>query len=337
MAQYTGTFDAFAAVGIREDLSDVIYMLKPIECPLMTAAGRSKATQTKHEWQSDSLAAYNLSNASIEGDDAPSGSVTATQRHSNLCQISTKVVVISGTLEVSEKAGRSSEVGYQVAKKGLELKRDIEAIASQKQESDNGSTTPGVRLVAAYEAWMTTNDYGTPGASPANRGSSGANSYAPSSQSLPVAGTSAITDGTLRNLDEAILKGVLQKVYSNGGHPSLLIAPPLMKQRISGFSGNNVALQTSVTKFQDIEGKALNTAIDVYISDFGTLNVQPSRFCRTRSVLVVDPEYIAFAYLRPFQAFPLAKTGDAEKRELLAEWTLEMRNEAAQGVLADLQ
>jgi hypothetical protein len=57
---------------------------------------------------------------------------------------------------------------------------------------------------------------------------------------------------------------------------------------------------------------------------------------RTRDALLLDPEYMALAYLRPFQTNDLAKTGDSEKTQLLVEFTLETRNEAASGIVADL-
>jgi hypothetical protein len=77
-------------------------------------------------------------------------------------------------------------------------------------------------------------------------------------------------------------------------------------------------------------------AADVYMSDFGTMSVVPNRFMRTRDALVLDPEYAALAYLRPFQTNDLAKTGDSENTQILAEVTLEVKNEAAHGGIFDL-
>jgi hypothetical protein len=51
---------------------------------------------------------------------------------------------------------------------------------------------------------------------------------------------------------------------------------------------------------------------------------------------VLDPEYAAIAYLRPFQTNELARTGDSEKTQLLVEYTLEVKNEKAHGIIADL-
>jgi hypothetical protein len=331
VAEYPGTIDAFSAVGDREDLADVIYLLKPTEVPLMSSSSRSDGTGAKHEWQRDTLAAPDLTNLQLEGDDAPSGpSFVATQRLYNYMGISRKVVVVSGTQEVVLKAGRSSEVNYQTAKRGLELKRDVEALASQVNVS---SATGGKRTPAGLESWMDfANDVGTPGGSPANRGTGGA---------PPVwtggSPTTAPVDGALRGFDEDIFKNVLQQVYQQGGHTNLAIAPPKMKQRMSGFSAKETSLITSVTKYMDIEDRRLVAAIDIYVSDFGTINIQPSRFCRTRVVLVLDTEYIAFSWLRPFQTKPLADTGDAIRRLLICEWTLEAREPKSMAICADLQ
>ncbi len=51
------TFRTYAAVGIREDLSDTIYSISPTSTPFMSSLGKSKATNTYHEWQTDQLAA----------------------------------------------------------------------------------------------------------------------------------------------------------------------------------------------------------------------------------------------------------------------------------------
>jgi hypothetical protein len=304
--------------------------LKPTEVPLMSSSSRSDGTGTKHEWQRDVLAQPDLTNLQLEGDDAPAGTTPAyTERLGNYMGISRKVIVVSGTQEVVLKAGRSSEVNYQTAKRGLELKRDVEALGSQNGAASSGA---GVRKPAGFETWIKDNDVGTPGGSPANRGTGG---LPPTwASGIP---TGAPTDGTLRNFDEDIFKNILQQVYQQGGHTNLAIAPPKMKQRMSGFTAKESTLVTSVTKYMDIEDRRLVAAIDIYVSDFGTINLQPSRFCRTRSVLVIDTEYVAFSWLRPFQTKPLADTGDAIRRLMICEWCLEVREPRAHGVCADLQ
>jgi hypothetical protein len=117
MAQPTNTFDTYDSVGEREDLSDVIYSISPTDTPFISSAAKTRATAVLHEWQTDSLAAASTSNAVIEGDEATLDAVTATSRLSNSSQIMDKTVVITGTQEAVDKAGRASEIAYQIAKK----------------------------------------------------------------------------------------------------------------------------------------------------------------------------------------------------------------------------
>ena len=74
----------------------------------------------------------------------------------------------------------------------------------------------------------------------------------------------------------------------------------------------------------------------MYVSDFGTMKVVANRFQRERTAHILQTDMWATGFLRPFEDTPLAKTGDSEKRLIITEWTLESRNEAASGVIADL-
>jgi hypothetical protein len=312
MAQPTNTFDRYSAIGIREDLTDVIYNISPTETPFLSSIGKTKARSTLHEWQTDSLAAASTSNAAVEGDDASGASLTATTRANNQTQISQKTIIISGTLEATDRAGRKSEIAYQLAKASSELKRDMESILTQNQASVVGNTSTA-RKLRSLEAWLVTNK---------SRGTSGSGGST----------SAAATDGTQRTFTEAILKDVVQQVYSSGGTPSMLMVGAAQKQVVSAFAG------IAVNRYQlnKPEPGVIIGAADIYVSDFGQVSVVPNRFQRNRSAFVLDPEYAQVAYLRPFQQNELAKTGDAEKRQLLCEYTLEMSNEAAHGVAADL-
>ena len=311
------------AIGIREDLTDVIYNISPTETPVMANIGRTKATTTLHEWQTDSLRTA-ASNAQVEGDDYDSrgynvadGSgveaLTPTTRLGNSTQISAKTIIVSGTHESTLKAGRKSEVAYQVAKVGKELKRDMEFDISQDNEQvvSTGTTAPRSRGI---EHWIDTNR---------SQGTSYSFSNA----------TTGITDGTQRNLTESMLKEAINEAWVTGGDPECVIAGPVNKQNISSqFSG-------IATLYRDASGMKPATIIgasDIYVSDFGELKIIPSRFNRDRTLLVLQKDMWAVAYLRPFKMWELAKTGDAEKRLMLTEWTVESRNEGASAKVADL-
>lgn len=316
MAQPANTFDSYDAVGNREDLSDVIYNISPTQTPFLTMAKRLKAKATYHEWQTDSLAAVDDTNAVIEGDDATLDASNPTTRVGNYTQISDKTVVIAGTQEAVDKAGRKSELSYQIAKKGKELKRDMEAILTRNQASVAGNSSTA-RKLGSVEAWIETNvDRGGTGASGGFSGGT----------------VSAATDGTQRAFTEDLLKSVLASVWAAGGDPGIIMVGPHNKQTASGFTG----IATQYRENKGTKQATILAAADVYVSDFGEHRIVPNRFSRDRTALVLDMEYWGVAYLRPFQQFQLAKTGDNEKRQMLAEYTLASLNEAASGVVADL-
>jgi hypothetical protein len=328
MSAPANTFETYSAKGIREDLGNVIYNISPVETPLMSNAGRETATNTYFEWQVDTLATPNTSNASLEGDDATIDTVNPTVRVGNYTQISRKTVSVAGTLEAVDKAGRRSELAYQLAKKSKELKRDMEAMASGNGVASAGSSS-AARTTAGFEAWMNNlgNSDGT-GTANSNRGVGGADPVY--TAGAPTAGA---TDGTQRAFTEAMLKDVVQQVYANSvSQPPILMVGPHNKQVVSTFPG--IALNRY--QISKPAPTAIVGAADIYVSDFGEITVVPNRFQRERSALFVNPEYVSLAFLRNFQQIELAKTGDSEKRELIVEWGLKVQNPAAHGIVADL-
>ena len=318
MAIVTNTFTTYSAKGIREDLSNVITNIAPEETPFMSNIGRENVTNTLYEWQTDTLAAA-AANSQLEGDDVTSfDAVVATVRLQNYAQISRKTIVLSNTEEVVNKAGRRSEVAYQIAKRSAELKRDQEFSMLNNAGTTSGSTT-AARTTASLQAFIKTNvDFDT------------TNGVNPTYTTLPTLGR---TDGTVRTFTETILKNVIQKVWTAGGTPKILMTGPVNKQRVSGFAG------IASSRF-NVEGGARPATIigaaDIYVSDFGNVNVVPNRFQRERDAFVIDPDYAKMVVLRPYQQVELAKTGDAEKRMLIVEWGLKVLAENAHGLAADL-
>jgi hypothetical protein len=313
------TFQTYQSIGNREDLTDVIYNISPTDTPFMSSVGKTKATAVYHEWQTDALAAAVANNAAVEGADATSLTVTPTVRVGNRTQISTKTVQIAGTQESVDKAGRKSEKAYQLAKASSELKRDMEKtlLSNNVAAAGNSSTA---RTLGGLQAWLSTN---------AVLGASG---------TAGSGGTTARVSGTDAAFTEAMLKSAVKQAFEQGGNPSVLMVTPTQKQVVSGFAGiAEQRYQAPSNAPTTIVGAA-----DVYLSDFGTLSVVPNRFMTADSgdggevAFVLDPEYAAVAYLRPFQTNELAKTGDSEKTQLLVEYTLEVKNEKAHAIIADL-
>jgi hypothetical protein len=311
------TYQTYTSIGNREDLSDVIYSISPTDTPIMSSIGKTKATAVYHEWQTDSLAANTTANALVEGATASDITVSPTTRLGNYTQIVGKTVMVSGTLEAVDKAGRKSEKAYQLAKVSSEIKRDMETIitANQGQSAGNASTARTLGALLSYIKSNTSkNGTATTGVDPVT------------------IGVSTRTDGTTRTFTEAMLKTVIASVFSAGGTPSALFVSPTQKQVVSGFTG------LAAQRYQvPTSGQATILAgADLYQSDFGVLSIVPDRFMRSRDALILDPEYAALAFLRPFQTNELARVGDAEKTQILAEFTLEVRNEAAHGGVFDL-
>ena len=310
MAQPSETFDTYDSIGEREDLSDVIYNISPTDTPFLSSAAKTKSTAVLHEWQTDSLTAAVTDNAVIEGDQVTIDAISATTRLSNSCQILDKAICITGTQEAVDKAGRASEIAYQIAKKAKELKRDLESSLTSNNAEVTGSAT-AARVMGGLRSWVATNDVmGTSGTSGG-------------------LGNTAATNGTQRVFTETLLKSVIKSVWDAGGNPTMIMVGPFNKQKLSGFTGNS-------TRFDAGADATLYTSVDVYASDFGQLQVVPNRFSRDRDAWVLDMDYWGVAFLRDFTMHELSKTGDSEKRQLLLEATLESRNEAASGVVADV-
>ncbi len=326
---------------MREDLSDIIYNISPTETPFMMMIGRGTATNTRHEWNTDRLLTVDEDNAVPEGDDVTTfPSTVQSYRIDNICQISRKLVIVAGTAEVVDKAGRKSELAYQLAKRAKELKRDMESVLiagrtdplTTAPQGKTPASSNANRYLAPYETWMT--DGSNDNTSPVE--------WVGSEQPQNISGTATATtdgfqptdgaqrvDGTARAFAEADLKDVIKQVWDQGGDATVIMTGSFNKQAASAFSGNT-------TRFDRSEDMRLVTAVDIYVSDFGEHRIVPNRFSRDRSVLVITPSMWSVDYLRGFRQFPLAKTGDAEKRELLVEYTLRASNPHASGIVADL-
>jgi len=316
MAQATGTYSSYdASDANREDLSDVIWDVSPSETKFLSAIKKTKATATNHEFLTDALEDP-AANAHIEGDDATPTAPTAPTRLSNYCQILKKHAVVSGTQEAVDKAGRKSEMSYQVARRMKAIKKDAEyamlnggaAIGNAKAAGDDSTA----REMGTLNTYLVNNvSVGSTGAASAGNGA-------------------VMTAGTDRDLTEALLTSVLQTTYDNGGDPKMLFVSPTNKGVVSTFTGGG-------THYVDKDDKSLVNSVDVYIGDFHTMQVVPVRAAQMTgdNVYAVDPEYVAWAELRPISAKDLAVTGDSMRKEITWEGTLEVCNPDAHALIAD--
>ena len=310
-------YQTYTTIGIREDLADIIYSISPTETPFMSGVAKTKATNTTHQWQTDALAAV-AANAVVEGADISYGTMSPSTLETNYTQISTKGIQVSGTNEAVTSAGRNNELAYQVAKGAKELKRDMETALLSNVASAAGDATTA-RTLGGVQTWIETNV-------DAGAGGSGAGNGA------------ARVDGTQRAFTEDQLKSVLRACFNEGGNPNMVMVGAFNKQKLSGFTGGS-------TRFDKAEDRRLVTSIDVYESDFGTLQVAPNRFIRGanatsakrgQDALVLEMDYWAVAFLRDFSLQNPAQTADADQRFMVAEYTLVSRNEKASGLVTDL-
>ena len=311
MAQPTNTFSAYDSVGNREDLSEIIYDISPTETPFFSALERVPVTSTKHEWQKHSLTSASSSNFVIEGDDATTDAGTATTRAYNYAGISDKVALVTGTVDAIKKAGRRPEMAFQMANRMKELKRDVEKAALENQAWVAGSDTLA-RKVAGAQAWITTNI-----------------DKASDATACTGDGSDIHTDGTARALSETFAESVLASCWDSGGQPTLGICNKFQKRKIASWSG-------SATKTMDATKKVLNT-VEVYMDPLGNeIKFVPCRQAPADVVYFFDMEHVKFGALRDFFTESLAKTGDSIRKQIIVEWTLEMSNEGAHGIITDL-
>jgi hypothetical protein len=308
MAKITNAFDTYSATSDREDLSNIIYNISPMQTPFMSSIGKRSINNVVFDWQTEVLATP-VATGELEGFELSRSASVATTRVSNVAMISKRDATVSGSQESSDPAGKRSEMAHQLAIMSKALKRDMEEALCQNGDKTTGDASTA-RVTGGFESWITSND---------SRGSGGAST----------GGGAAPTDGTQRVLSEDLLKDVLQLCFTNGGEPSLAICGPHNKQVISGFTGRTQARQF-------VDANTVEASVSIYSSDFGELKIVPSNRSRERSLLLVDPEYAKVSYLRDFKTVDIATIGDAMTKMIVVEYGLEVSNEAAHGIVADL-
>lgn len=321
MAIITNTFTKYNVVGLREDLNNLIANISPEETPFVTnITKRRNVSNTFFEFQTDSLSSA-AANAHIDGDDLGTSfsAITPTVRLGNYTQILRKDFIVADNLAGSlDTAGRRSEIAYQLAKHGKELRRDQELnLCGVNQAAVAGNNTTA-RKTASLSAFIKTNT---------SKGTGGAD---PTVSSGVV--NAARTDGTQRSISEAMLKDVIQSTWTEGGSPTMLMVGAFNKRAISAFAG--IAAQRYMAP-SDGPTQIVGAA-DVYMSDFGSISIIPNRFSRSRDAYLLDPDLIEIAQLRPMQSTELSKTGDATKYMMLLEMGLQVNQEAGLGIIADL-
>jgi hypothetical protein len=315
MATVTGQLKDASIVGKPRDLMDVIFTVAPTDTPFFSMCGKSSASQTLHEWQTDDLAAPG-ENSRVEGSETTVFQASATEELNNRTQILGKAVNVSGTAQAVDQAGVDDQYEYQTALRMKELKKDVEYALLQNKldRADNGTVG---RLMKGLPCWLKTSvDLGENGNAATN--------------------SAVATAGTLRVPTEAMLKQVLADIYSEGGNPDTVLMAPDIRVTMSEI------LNGGATRMENVDKQKVTATIDVYISDFGTVKLVPNRVQANvpysqNCAFVLDPDYWKVAYLRGFKEEKLGKTGDNIKGHIIVECTLEARQPKSSGMIADLK
>ena len=328
MAVPTNTRETYGAVGIREDLSNIIYNISPTDTPFLNGCGRGSADNTLFEWQTDELKQA-AANMQIEGNDYTSTAATEPRRLSNYTQISATQVQSSGTAEAVDFAGRKSTQAYQLAKRAKEMKRDMEYMLLEGTVKSAGSSG-AARNTAAFSTWIGTNDVATTNVVAASTGGGLTNN---GSTTFPDGTTEAGTGGADTAITIALVNNVVERIWNLGGTPDTILCDSTVKGTISSSTvGGAVVAEPRANHSGSGPITAVN-AVDVLVTDFGTFKVVPDRFIPTTQVDFVDFDLWSVDYLRPFRTETLAKSGDSVKQLLIAEYGLRAKNGNGSGQL----
>ena len=310
------TFTTTLAVGEKEQLADVIYRIDPDETPIFSALKKETSNGIFTEWQVQELAAASATNYVNEGADASIGTPTATTRLGNYHQISVAAVAVSKTLDAVEKAGRDKELAYQKVLKSLELRRDIEKSIGDTDVARDGSDP---RKSASLSCWITNGSVGATGAFATGNG------------------TDAVTGGNDRALTLQLIEDGMQAAWEDGGNPKMLIASATNRANFSNLTASSNLVNNQVNMTQAKEVTYVGST-SVFLTDFGTLEVAPSRFLGNDRVFMIDPDFASLCTIngRNFAENQIAPTGDAEKFQIVTEWALKVQAPKAHAMILDL-
>jgi len=300
MAVPTGTFQTYQAIGNREDLTEIITNISPTDTPVLSMTVSERATSTLHEWQNDALKAPTAI-ARIEGDDANYKTIGATTRLGNYTQIIDNAFIVSNTQQSINTAGRGNEEAYQCEKAMKELANDIEYAYVVNSASAAGAAGTA-RQLRGLAGWVTTN------------------------QSTATAN---------RAITSTLVDSLLKTIWIAGGKPDTILTGGTQKigfTNTTNFPGMTRNIEASIGAYKNF--------VDIYQGGVGgPLKLITSTIMGTtldNQIFILEMSKFKKAFLREIKKTPLAKIGDADKFQIVAETTLVSLNEKASGVLKQL-
>lgn len=321
-----------ATDNVREDLANIIYNISPTEVPFQSNVRREASETDYAEWLIDDLAPAS-NTPRIDGDEFSGDELTPGDRLGNYHQISRKDLVVSRRADIVDKAGRLTEMSYQIAKAAKELRRDVETGATLRQAAVPGDDTTAPQT-AGVPAWIRTNLYrGGGGTAPTL--SAGTSGY-PNSAGTRALGSPLYQDDLLEQCRNA---------YDAGGAPNMMMVPLGLKRGLSNYLFTNDSRRVA-TPYQDHGsaprgGVSVIGAVDVYVTDFQVLDIVPNRFSPSANneaeLYILDTDYWAVSFLDGYHIETIGQVGDASRQMLIVDWAVISRNEAASAILADLR
>lgn len=303
--------------GDRFRAGDLIQVEGSKEVMLVTAISTHTLTVTRGyggttaEDLADGLKVNILGNAALEGADAPSARFTTRTRKKNYTQIFTAGVEVSGSQLASRKLAVEDEIDYQKQERLRELIRDLEncvinGVSAASTPQGDDSTRRSMKGIIPFI-----------------------------SSNVFVSGTDfpdGETISTVANyLDEEHVNTAMRNIWEqSSGQIDTIVCNGFQKRRINQFMSSSRGYDARNTRFRDM--------VSVYESDFGVCRVVLSRWVPADTVLLLDSSRIDVLPLagRSFHFKKLASSGDAEVGQLIGEYTVEMRNENAHGLIRGL-
>ena len=297
--------------GSRFRVGDQIQVEGSEELILVTAVSTDTLTVvrgyagTTPENLADNQVLNILGNAALEGADKLDARFTNRSRKGNYTQIFTAAAEVSGTDMAASQLGLADEMDYQKQERLRELIRDLENTAingGQVASNPEGSGTVR-RSMKGMIQHLSTNVFHT--------------------------GDSGFPAGN--DLDEDKINYVLRKIWENSnGNVDLIVVGGFQKRKVNSFVSSNRSYASNDTTFTDM--------VNIYESDFGICRIVTTRWMPLEGVLFLDSSRVNVLPLagRSFHFKPLASSGDYECGELIGEYTLELKNEAAHGLIRDL-
>lgn len=272
----------------QEDVNDLVLNVDYKSTPFISRIGEGVATNTYHEWLTDTFAAA-AANTGIEGADVTVADLAAPSRYGNVVQLFQKVITVSDTEIAIPHYGQNSPFEYQTQKKMIEIARDMELAA-----------------IAGTRA---------SGASGVARSMDGAIALISSNKTAQTSGTSFTED---------VFNSLMTLVYNSGTDEDvdLVMSGAYLKRVIDKFATNTTKYLDAeafkqvlrIDVYQSSFGQHEIT-MERNVPASGVLGVDLSKW------------RLSWLVNRRLQVKPLAKTGSATKALLEGEATLEALNQ----------